>query len=169
VFALACDSAEVRAEREQTVALAAMDSSAATARRATATPSTGLWTEEHLTERLVRAGVAPRRVTDAPPGPGWMGVPQLLFLAGGGEVHVWIYADSMARRAVTDRLESLTAAPAGETGPYPPPFLLVSQNNLAAVIVGGREANHDRIALALQAGLPRSSIVPSTDSPSIPD
>ncbi|MEX2181286.1 MAG: hypothetical protein WD771_04545 [Gemmatimonadaceae bacterium] len=156
-----CEGGDAKAAREQQAARAAMEQAAATATRAAATPSTGLWTEEHLVERLVRAGVAPRRVAEAAPGPEWMQVPRLLFLAGGGEVHAWIYPDSVARRAVTDRLEPLTGAPRGEISPYAPPFLLVSQNNLAAIIVRGRVSNHDRIALALQAGLPVTTAPPA--------
>jgi hypothetical protein len=160
-----CGGGEAAAAREQAAAQTARDAAATTAREAATIPSTGLWTEAHLVERLVRAGVAPRRVDDAPPGPEWMRAPQLVFLAGGGELHVWIYPDSTARRAVTDGLEPLTAAPRGVTGPYAPPFLLVAQNNLAAVIVGGRVSNHDRIALALQAGLPVTSPPSPTPTP----
>ena len=165
VVGAGCGGGEEAAAREQAGARAARDAAAATARDAATIPSTGLWTEAHLVERLVRAGVAPRPVDDAPPGPEWMRAPHLLFLAGGGELHVWIYPDSTARRAVTDGLEPFTAAPRGVTGPYAPPFLLIVQNNLAAVAVGGRVSNHDRIALALQAGLPVTSSPPPTPTP----
>ncbi len=154
---LGCGSAEERAAREQSEARSAMSEAAATAQRAAATPSTGLWTEEHLLDRLVRAGVAPRRVEAPVPGPGWMPEGSLVFLAGGGEVRAWIFADSTARRALTDGLDPLTGTPAGQTVPFPPPMTFVMQNNLAAVITGGTARNQDRVALALQAGLPVTS------------
>jgi len=157
VLALAaCESAADKEARAQQEARASMAEATATADRAAATPSTGLWTPEHLVERLVRAGVAPRRVEDAPAGPEWMGAARHAFLAGGGELHAWIYADSSARRVISATLDTATATPAGRAIPYELPITLVVQNNLIAVISGGNARNHERIALALQAGLPVS-------------
>lgn len=79
---------------------------------------------------------------------------RLLFRAGGGEVHVWIYADSVARLAVSSTLDPVTATPAGVSVPFALPATLVLQNNLIAVITNGSAVNHERIASALQAGLP---------------
>ena len=105
-------------------------------------------------DRLLRAGVAPRANPDPAPKAPWMGREPLRILAGGGQVYAWIYPDSMARRAVTDGLDSTSAAPPGTTSPFAPPMLFVTNNNLAIVITGGRVTNHERIALAVQAGLP---------------
>lgn len=150
---LACDgeaarTAAARAER------AAIAQSESTVTRGPALARTGRWSEAHLLDRLVRAGVAPRPLPDADPGPEWFKVRPVVYAAGGGEVRAWIYPDSVARRAVTDGLDPLTAAPVGRSAPYAGPMRFVVQNNLAAVIVGGTETNQDRIALALQAGLP---------------
>ena len=79
---------------------------------------------------------------------------RLYFRAGGGELHVWIYTDSVARAAVTSLLDASTATPSGRAVTYEPPLTLVVQNNLAAVITGGDGRNHERIMLAPQAGLP---------------
>lgn len=125
-----------------------------TARQAAALPSDGLWTEAHVMDRLLRAGVAPRANPDPAPDAAWMGQPPIRLLAGGGTVYAWIYPDSVARRRITDRLDSLTAAPPGQTTPFAPPMLMVTNNNLVVVITGGRLTNHERIALAIQAGLP---------------
>ena len=86
-----------------------------------------------------------------------MGATRLTFLAGGGELNAWIYSDSSARRAISSTLESTTATPAGRAIQYELPITLVVQNNLIAVILGGDERNHERIALALEAGLPVTS------------
>lgn len=128
-----------------------------TAAQVASVPATGLWSEAHLLDRLLRAGVAPRRVDEAPEGPEWMPGRPLVFRAGGGEVWAWIFADSAARSAVTDGLDPGTGTPPGRTVPYPPPMVFVVQNNLAAVIIGGTARNQDRITLALQAGLPVAS------------
>lgn len=125
-----------------------------TAVRVAALPSTGLWSKEAVLERLVRAGVAPREIEDAPVGPDWMRVRPVVFAAGGGEVHVWIYADSTARKAVTDSLDETTGAPAGAVPPFAAPMVFIVQNNLAAVVTGGSGTNQERVALALQAGVP---------------
>ncbi len=127
-----------------------------TARRATAEASDGRWTEGLLMDRLLRAGVAPRANPGTAPDAPWMGRDPVKLLAGGGEVYAWIYPDSVARKAVTDGLDSLTAAPRTEIGPFAPPMRFVTNNNLAIVITGGRETNHERIALAIEAGLPVS-------------
>ena len=150
----ACTGGEAGRVREQQVARAEMAKAETVATRAAALPATGLWTEAHLLDRLLRAGVAPRVVEDAPPGPRWMRVRPVVFLAGGGTLHAWIYPDSAARRVVTDSLDADSGAPPGVVTPFAPPMRFIVQNNLAAVITGGTELNHERIALALQAGLP---------------
>lgn len=144
------DKAAQRQEAERT----AIAAGRATAAQAAALPATGLWSEAHLMDRLSRAGVLPRAREGTPPDTPWMNAPVIALTAGGGEVYVWIYADSTSRRAVTDRLDPETGAPPGTTSPFAPPMTFVTNNNLAAVITGGREQNIERIMLALQAGLP---------------
>lgn len=153
-------SGEERAASEQRAAREGLAVSESTATRAAAIPSTGLWTEEHLLERLVRAGVAPRALESPPAGPEWMGARPVVFHAGGGTLYAWIFADSVARRAVTDGLDAATAAPAGRVAPFEAPMIFVVQNNLAAVITGGSARNQERVALALQAGLTVTSDPP---------
>ncbi len=156
LLAVACGGEERAAER-RTADVAARDAAVDAGRRAAAAPATGLWSEEHVLDRLVRAGVAPRRQPEAPAGAEWMGREPILILAGGGEVRVWIYADSTARAKVTATLDPATGTPRGETVPYPSPMRFITQNNLAAVVHGGTVTNQERIALALEAGLPVSS------------
>lgn len=150
---LACGGEAKRAVEEQATR-DAIETAESTATRVAAQPATGLWSEAYVLERLVRAGVAPRPIEDAPAGPDWMRVRPTIFAAGGGEVHAWIYKDSTARRAVTDSLDPATGAPPGRVPPFASPMIFVMQNNLAAIISGGSETNQERIALALQGGLP---------------
>lgn len=153
VLATACSGEADREEAVRTTRTA-IERAESTATRVAAMPATGLWTAEHVLERLVRAGVAPRAVENAPDGPAWMRVKPAVFAAGGGEVYAWVYKDSLARRAATDSLDPTTAAPPGKVPPFASPMVFLVQNNLAAVITGGSETNQDRVALALQAGLP---------------
>lgn len=151
-----CGSAADREAAVREAEQAALARSEATARTAAALPATGLWTEAHLMDRLLRAGVAPRAREGNVPPTAWMGIPPVALRAGGGEVFAWIYADSVARRAVTDALDPDTGAPRGTVTPFAPPMLFVVQANLAAIITGGTDRNMERIQLALQAGLPVS-------------
>lgn len=144
------ESTEERQGAERTAIAAGQ----ATAAQAAALPATGLWSEAHLMDRLSRAGVLPRAREGAPPEAPWMNRAPIALTAGGGEVYVWIYADSTARRAATDAVDPETGAPRGTTSPFAPPMMFVINNNLAAVISGGTEQNIERIMLALQAGLP---------------
>lgn len=153
LLAAGCRGEATRAEEARAVR-AGIASAETTATRVAAMPRTGLWTAAQVLERLVRAGVAPRAVEPAPAGPDWMRVRPAVFAAGGGEVYAWIYADSTARRAVTDSLDPYTGAPAGRVPPFASPMVFLVQNNLAAVVTGGSETNQERVALALQAGLP---------------
>jgi hypothetical protein len=150
----ACGDPEAKAAAEQATVRRSMDDAVSTARQAAALPNTGLWSEAHLMDRLVRAGVAPRAHEESRIEAPWMNSKTIALLAGGGEVYAWIYPDSVARRAVTDRLDSLTAVPPGTVSPYTPPMVFVSNNNIAVVIAGGRVTNQERIMLAIQAGLP---------------
>lgn len=154
VVLLAACSGEAAEQRKVQQERAGIAKAESTAVRVAASPATGLWSKEQLLERLVRAGVAPREVADAPRGPAWMGQRAVVIAAGGGEVYAWIYRDSTARKAATDSLDETTGAPTGAVPAFAGPMLFVRQNNLAAMITGGSETNHDRIALALQAGVP---------------
>lgn len=151
---LACGDPKAREAAEQQVARQEMAVAETTARRAAALPSDGRWTEAHLMDRLLRAGVAPRANPDPAPDAPWMQGEPLRLLAGGGTLYAWIYPDSAARHRVSDGLDSTTAAPPGRVTPFAPPMLMVTNNNLLVVITGGRLANHERIALAIEAGLP---------------
>ena len=153
LLAVACGGEAKRTEEARTVrgGIARAES---TATLVAAMPRTGLWTTAQVLERLVRAGVAPRAVDHSPAGPDWMRVPPSVFAAGGGEVYAWVYRDSTARRAVTDSLDPYTGAPPGRVPQFASPMVFLVQNNLAAIISGGSETNQERIALALQAGLP---------------
>jgi hypothetical protein len=155
VVVAACSSPEKRATVDQ-AARAAIAAESSTAAAAASMPSSGLWDEPHLVERLVRAGLAPRAMHDQKGEQYWR-VPLLAYQVGPSVLHVYLYADSLARRAVTSTLDTLTAAPPGRPGVYPPRHILIMQNNLAAVMVGGGDTQQERVRLALEAGLPAPS------------
>lgn len=129
----------------------------ARAAMAASEPTTGKWDDPHLVERLVRSGLAPQALPREK-GERYWGVPVSAYRLGSATLYAYIYTDSIARRRVTDGLDSLTGAPRGAPSPYPHPHVLVLNNNLAAVLVGGSERQQERVTLALTAGLPVSSV-----------
>lgn len=151
----ACSSPAERRDREATAARAAVASESARAAAAAALPVTGKWDEPHLVERLVQSGLAPQAATEK--SPRYWGVPVHAYRLGSATLHAYLYPDSSARRRATAALDSLSIAPAGSPSPYPLPRLLIVQNNLAAVLVGGNERQQERVSLAITAGLPSPS------------
>ena len=74
--------------------------------------------------------------------------------AGDDELLVFVYASAAARRLVTDGLDSLSVAPKGTRGRYRVAPLLVTSNNLAAIVLSANGRQLERVSLALSAGLP---------------
>lgn len=153
--ALACDPPRPKKGPPGPAEQTAMAAEAAVARAAAALPSTGKWDEAHLAQRLVNSGLAPQALAGLKSAPYW-GVPLRGWRLGYDTLYAYIYPDSFARRRVTDVLDTLTLAPRGSKGSFGVIKLLVTQNNLAAVLVGGTERQQQRVALALRAGLPVS-------------
>jgi hypothetical protein len=154
VLAGACGDS--REEQLQT-AIKAVSAESALAVAVEARPLTQLWDVDRASERLVRAGIAPRRIAPTPAVPSFLAgaTASAAFHVGrDGEVRVFIFADSTARRRATDALDERTVAPPGAISPWPERPLLIVGQNLAAVMLGGRDLLRERVQLALEAGLP---------------
>ena len=116
----------------------------------------GLWDVDHVSERLVRSGVAPRRVDPAPAAPAFLKSAKAVaaFAVGkDGDLRVFIFADSVARRRVTEALDPATASPRGQPVAWSSAPVLIVVQNLAAVLMGGSPRLQERVQLALEAGL----------------
>jgi hypothetical protein len=154
--AIACGpSAAERKEQAQLVARTAISAESTKAAVAATAPSTGKWDEAHLVERLVRSGLAPQAVEHAKGEASW-GTAVHAYRVGNATLYAYIYPDSIARRRALSTLDTLTLAPRGAPSPYPDPHILILQNNLAAVLVGGSDRQQERVSLALTAGLASS-------------
>jgi hypothetical protein len=153
VFAAGCGKPADTKERQELVARTAVAAESAKAAAAAALPATSVWDEPHLVERLVQAGLAPQSLPAEKAEAYWR-APVHAYRVGTATLHAFIYPDSSTRRRVTEGLDSLSAAPKGTASPYPLPRLLILQNNLAAVLVGGTERQQERVSLAIAAGLP---------------
>ena len=75
--------------------------------------------------------------------------------AGDDEVQIFLYDTEAARRADTDKLDSVAVAPKGEHRSYKVPPMLVTSNNLAALVFTPNPRSQERMANALSAGLPQ--------------
>lgn len=151
-----CSSSEEKQAKVEQAARSAIAAESTVASVAASIPSTGKWDEPHLVERLVRAGLAPQAMHDQKGEPYWR-VPVLAYQLGPSMLYAYVYSDSVARKSVTSTLDTLMAAPPGAAGVYPLRHILIIQNNLAAVMVGGSDTQQERVRLALEAGLPAPS------------
>jgi hypothetical protein len=146
--------------RADSATFVAIRAESATAVAVSQRAPSGAWDADRVSERLVRSGVAPRRVEPSPEVPGFFrdAIESASFVVGrGGELRVYIFADSAARRRATDALDPRTASPRGAPRAWPldpvGPTLILN-GNLAAVLLGGTSALHERVQLGLEAGLP---------------
>ena len=153
---VACGDPEAEKAKATAVARSAIDATTAQAATAAATPVTsGLWDEPHLVERLVRAGLAPQALPGEKGERGFR-VAGIVYQVGDSRLTVYIYQDSVARRAVTAALDTTAIGPMPIQGQPSVLHQLIVQNNLAAVLIGGSERQQERVSLALSAGLPVS-------------
>jgi hypothetical protein len=138
--------------------MAAVRAESANAAAVAARPKSPLWDVALVSERLVRAGVAPRRIEPSPPVPVFFSkaTASAAFNVGrGGELRVFIFADSAARRRATDGLDSATASPRGAAMAWASAPRLIVGQNFAAIMMGGTDVLKERVQLALEAGLPK--------------
>ncbi len=75
--------------------------------------------------------------------------------AGEDELHLFLYETVAQRVAETSALDSATVSPKGERRSYRVLPLLVTSNNLAALVFTLNERTSERLANALSAGLPQ--------------
>lgn len=151
------DSAGTRA-RPDSAAAAAVRAESATAAAVAARPRSQVWDVDRVSERLVRAGVAPRRIDPAPAVPPFFATAtaSAAFNVGrGGELRVFIFADSTARRRATVALDPVTASPRGVSFAWPQTPVLIVGQNFAGIMMGGSAVLKERVQLALEAGLPK--------------
>lgn len=151
------DRADAARAHADSATIAAVRAESATAASVAGRPPSPLWDVDRVSERLVRSGVAPRRIEPAPAAPAFFAtaVATGAFNVGrGGELRVFVFSDSLARRRATDALDPETASPRGSAPAWPQPPVLIGVQNLAAVLMGGTETLRERVQLALEAGLP---------------
>ena len=116
----------------------------------TAAPQGATWNLEMAEGQLREAGFTVSR-DRTPVNLPYMSVPgTALDLGGVATVQVYLYGDAAARGADTDKLDPTRAAPRGANVAWRSPATLVSDNNMAAIVLTADPAVRTRIADALQ-------------------
>ena len=116
--------------------------------RDTILPTDFQWDLAKVQEALTASGIVPVTLTDSLSQP-FMSAVGRVFNVAGATLQVFIYGDAGARGRDTDRLDSLTVAPAGMRILWIAPPSLVVQNNLAAIILTNDDNLQHRIRDAL--------------------
>jgi hypothetical protein len=115
----------------------------------TAAPQGATWDLEMVEGQLREAGFAVNR-DRTPVSLPYMSVPgTALDLGNSVTVQIYLYGDAAARGADTDKLDASRAVPPGTTPTWRTPATLVTDNNMAAIVVTGDEALRTRISSAL--------------------
>ncbi len=117
----------------------------------------GLWQWCSVEDRMEHAGVILTRQDAAPSGDLLRGEGRGYKVgAGDDELHIFVYPTVEARQADTGALDSVTVSPKGAPRrSYKVVPLLVTSNNLAALVFTLNERTSERLANALSAGLPQ--------------
>jgi hypothetical protein len=117
--------------------------------RDTAAPQGATWNLEMAEGQLREAGFAVNR-DRTPVRLAFMSVPGTeLDLGNSVMVQIYLYGDAAARGTDTDKLDPARAAPPTGAVPWRTPAMLVTDNNMAAIVLTGDQALRTRIADAL--------------------
>ncbi|MFN2564605.1 MAG: hypothetical protein ABR499_06275 [Gemmatimonadaceae bacterium] len=115
----------------------------------TAAPQGATWNLEMVEGQLREAGFTVSR-DRTPVNLPFMSVPgTALDLGAGVTVQVYLYGDAAARGLDTDKLDTNRAAPRTGAAPWRTPAVLVTDNNLAAIVLAGDQPIRSRIRDAL--------------------
>ena len=115
----------------------------------TAAPQGATWNLELAEGQLRESGFTVSR-DRTPVRVPFMSVPGIaLDLGGGTSVQIYLYGDAGARGLDTDRLDPARAAPASGPAPWRSPAQLITDNNMAAIVLTSDQSARSRIAEAL--------------------
>jgi hypothetical protein len=116
----------------------------------------GLWQWCSVLDRLERAGVVLTARDSVPPNDLLHGQRRVYTVgAGEDELHLFLYPSDAARLEDVAAIDSATVSPKGDRRSYRVRPLLVTSNNLAALVFTMNERTSERLSLALSAGLPQ--------------
>ena len=111
----------------------------------------GLWTIASLEKRLDLQGMVPRRMPDTVRH-AFLSVPGVGYHLGNAELQVFIYRDTASRARDVAQLDTTTVAPRGTTPVWAQRATLISNANLAAILLSDNALQTERVQRALMAG-----------------
>ena len=118
---------------------------------ATDAGTNGLWSAASLEKRLDLQGMAPRRLP-APVHHPFLAVEGTAYQLGNAELQVFIYQDAAAVALDVSRLDTVTVSPPSAPVQWPKKATLITNNNLAAILLGENPLQIERVQRALMAG-----------------
>lgn len=134
---------------------------------ATDAGTNGLWTVGSLEKRLDLQGMAPRRLPDTVRH-SFLAVPGTAYLLGNAELQVFIYesADALARDV--SQLDTVTVSPPSVLIAWRARPTLITNANLAAILLSDNTLQIERVQRALMAGTGSTMFGPRPPSPAPP-
>lgn len=117
-------------------------------------PPDGRWKECSLTERLLRAGMGVH-LDSAPARDSAIARAGLLYHIGHSTLRVFLFADSVERKAAVAKLDTTGFIDYMATQVYPPRTSMLQSANLLALLVSQSETQRQRIGDAITAGAPQ--------------
>jgi hypothetical protein len=150
-----------RAAADSTAGIGQPVVSAANTSAATDAGTNGLWTAGSLEKRLDLQGMAPRRLPDPVQHP-FLSVPGTAYRLGNAELQVFIYRDADALARDVSRLDTVTVSPASTPVAWPARPTLITNTNLAAILLSENALQIERVQRALMAGTGSTMFGPAT-------
>jgi hypothetical protein len=117
-------------------------------------PADGRWAPCSVFDRLDRAGLAPRVDSSMARDPG-LEQDGTVLRVGSGELRIYLYPDSSARRADESHLEKGRYIEATGQPTMRNDATVIRSNNLLAVLRTRNETQRERVALVFGAGPPQ--------------
>jgi hypothetical protein len=153
-----------RADSARRAAAAAGNSAARDTGRRTDAGTNGLWDAGSLEKRLDLQGMAPRRLPDAVHH-AFLAVPGTAYKLGNAELQVFIYENAAAVARDVSRLDTVAVAPLSGPVQWPAKATLITNNNLAAILLSENGLQIERVQRALMAGTASTIYGPPPPSP----
>jgi len=150
----------VRADSARRASVGATLPRAASAGAPTDAGPNGLWSTASLEKRLDLQGMAPRRLP-APVRHSFLAVAGTAYQLGNAELQVFIYDDTAAVARDVSRLDTITVSPLSEPVQWPKKATLVTNANLAAILLSDSPLQIERVQRALMAGTGSTVLLPA--------
>ena len=132
-------------------AAAAPPSSATSSGPPTDAGTNGRWTIASLEKRLDLQGMVPRRLPDTVRH-AFVSIPGTAYQLGNAELQVFLYRDAPALAADIARLDTVTVGPPGAPAPWVRKATLITNANLAAILLSENALQIERVQRAIMAG-----------------